>query len=217
MSVCLVLPLKSLHEGKTRLAAALRNSERAALIEQLLAHTIEQAAQFPGLGHTLLVSACEQARARARQYGVRVLDEPVPGLNHALQHARTTLWAEGVAKMLIVPCDLPLLNAEDLRCLADASTPHSVPIAPDRGRRGTNGLCLPASAPFQFAFGDHSFELHRRMSERLQFSVTEVDRPGLAFDVDTPADLVQLRAVSSGTNYTKPVTLGSSRSSIAKS
>jgi 2-phospho-L-lactate guanylyltransferase len=217
MSVCLVLPLKSLREGKTRLAVALRNSERAALIEQLLAHTVEQAAQFPGLGQTLLVSACEEARARAQQYGIKVLDEPVPGLNHALQHARTTLCAAGIAKMLIVPCDLPLVSAEDLRRLADASTPHSVAISPDRTRRGTNGLCLPASVPFQFAFGNHSFALHRMVSERLQLGVTEVGRPGLAFDIDTPDDLGQLRALSSGTDYTDPFTLGSSRSSIAKS
>jgi 2-phospho-L-lactate guanylyltransferase len=215
MSVCLVLPLKSLREGKTRLAVALTNSERAALIEQLLAHTVEQAAQFPGLGRTLLVSACEEARARAQQYGIQVLDEPVPGLNHALQHARTTLYANGVGKMLIVPCDLPLLSAEDLRCLADASTLHSVAISPDRARLGTNGLCLPASAPFQFAFGPQSFELHRRMSERLRLSVTELDRPGLAFDIDTPADLAQLLALSSGINYIDPVMLGDPRSSSA--
>ncbi len=217
MSVCLVLPLKSLREGKTRLAVALSDSERTALIEQLLAHTVQQAAQFPGLAHTLLVSGCKETRARAHQYGIEVLDEPVPGLNHALQHARTALCARGVAKMLIVPCDLPLLSAEDLQGLADASTLHSVAISPDRARRGTNGLCLPASAPFQFAFGDLSFELHRRMSERLQLSVTEVDRSGLAFDVDTPADFAELRAVSSGTNYTDSLMLRSSRSSIAKS
>jgi 2-phospho-L-lactate guanylyltransferase len=119
--------------------------------------------------------------------------------------------------MLIVPCDLPLVSAEDLRRLADASTLHSIAISPDRTRRGTNGLCLPASVPFQFAFGNHSFAVHRVVSERLQLSVTEVDRPGLAFDVDTPDDLVQLRALSSGMDYTDTATLYSSPSSIAKS
>ena len=37
MSVCLVLPLKSLREGKTRLSSALDADQRAALIERLLA------------------------------------------------------------------------------------------------------------------------------------------------------------------------------------
>src|SRR5262249_33062743 len=66
MSVCLVLPLKSLRGGKTRLQAVLREEERAALIQQLLAHTLGEAARFPGVEHTVLVSACEEARTRAR-------------------------------------------------------------------------------------------------------------------------------------------------------
>src|SRR5690242_18146274 len=115
MSVRLVLPLKSLHEGKTRLAAALDANDRAALIDRLLMHAIAQAAEFPGLENTLVVTGCERARARAAQCGVAIIDEPMPGLNHALHRARRAVYDAGAEMMLVVACDLPLVTAQDLR------------------------------------------------------------------------------------------------------
>ena len=192
MSVCLVLPLKSLHDGKTRLSSALDADKRAALIERLLAHVLDQAAVFPGLQHTILVSACEQARARAEQRGASVLDEPVPGLNPALGRALLTVRALKYDKMMIVPCDLPLVDADDLRCLSGAASSQAIAIAPDRSGLGTNGICLPARSEFAFSFGEDSFARHSATVARLRLQVARVERPRLAFDVDTPADLWHL-------------------------
>ena len=197
MSTCLVLPLKSLRDGKTRLAGVLAASERAALISGLLEHVLEQAAQFPGLEQTILVSACAEARACAARYGTSVLEEKVPGLNHALEQARITARAAGATKMLVAPCDLPLLTADDLRCLAAAASLQTIAIAADRAGTGTNGLCLPASAHFEFAFGVESYVRHRMAVERLGLRVATVERTGLAFDVDTPEDLQRLRSFES--------------------
>ena len=194
MSVRLVLPLKSLHAGKTRLAPVLDAAQRAALIDRLVTHAFEQAAQFPGLQNTLLVSGCEKARARAAEYGVRVVEEPAAaGLNHALWRAQRAVSETGAQTMLVIPCDLPLLAADDLRCLVDCASAQAVALAPDRFRQGTNGICLPSSAAFEFAFGRGSYERHRSSIERLHLRVVDVERPGLAFDVDTPDDLAQLR------------------------
>jgi 2-phospho-L-lactate guanylyltransferase len=197
MSLRLVLPLKSLHEGKTRLAAALDAKQRAALIDRLLMHAIAQASEFPGLENTVVVTGCEQAGARAAQCGVGVIDEPTPGLNHALHRARRAVHGAGAAMMLVVPCDLPLLAARDLRCLADAASHDVIALAPDRAKRGTNGICLPCSTAFEFAFGEDSWARHRAATQRLGLRAAEVDRPGLAFDVDTPEDLAELRSLES--------------------
>ncbi|MEP6610133.1 MAG: hypothetical protein ABJA83_15870, partial [Burkholderiaceae bacterium] len=84
--------MKSLRDGKSRLAPALNPVERRALIEHLLARTLRQAAQFPGLERTVLVSACEDARARAKSLGAHVLEEHAPfGLNSALRQAQSAL------------------------------------------------------------------------------------------------------------------------------
>jgi len=195
MSVWLVVPLRSLRDGKSRLASALDPAQRSALVEWLLIHTLEQAAEFPGLKRTLVVSPCEEARERASACGARVLDEPAPGgLNQALRHAQRALSDLDAARMLMVACDLPLLRAEDLRQLASASSVGTVALAPDRSRQGTNGVCLGTRVAFDFSFGPNSFERHLDRVQQLGMRSTIVDTAALAFDVDTPGDLSKLRA-----------------------
>ena len=192
MSLWLVVPVKSLRDGKSRLAPALSAEERRAFNEWLLARTLQQAVLFPGLKRTLLVSACEEACACASAQGVRILKEHTPsGLNEALQQAQRSLHELGATRMLVVPSDLPLLRAQDLGDLASAV----LAIAPDRDRQGTNGLCLDLSVRFDFAFGPNSFARHLDGARRLGLEPTIVQRAGLAFDVDTPDHLRELRTL----------------------
>lgn len=193
MSVWLVVPVKSLLEGKSRLAPSLDHTRRRALLERLLLHTLKQAAHFPGLERTLLVSACGEARARATEFGAQVLEERAGvGLNGALRQAQLALRRLGASHMLAVPCDLPLLEAEDLRRLAQAGSAHSVGIAPDRARQGTNGLCLEASLEFSFSFGPGSFVRHLEHVRQLGMQWSTVESAGLEFDLDFPEDLAHL-------------------------
>jgi len=196
MSTWLVVPVRSLKDGKRRLTPALDAGERAALVERLLVRTLEQAAEFPGLGQTLVVTACEAARACAVACGVRVLDDSGSGgLNDALAQARSTVEALGASRMLVVSADLPLLEADDLRACAQAAagtTGTTIALAPDRAREGTNGMCLPASCAFDFSFGPNSFVEHLDRVRRLNMHAAVVERAGLAFDVDLPAHLSEL-------------------------
>jgi 2-phospho-L-lactate guanylyltransferase len=193
MSVWLVVPMKSLRQGKSRLAPALDPVQRQAFLERLLVRTLEQAAQFPGLERTLLVSGCSETRARAAEFGAQVLQERAGvGLNGALRQARLAVRHRGASHMLVVPCDLPLLRADDLRSLADSGSARSVGIAPDRARQGTNGLCLKPSLEFAFSFGPESFAHHLEQVRQLGMQCVAVESTGLAFDVDLPEDLVHL-------------------------
>jgi 2-phospho-L-lactate guanylyltransferase len=142
---------------------------------------------------TLLVSACSEARARATRFGAQALEERTcVGLNGALRQAQLALRRLGASRMLAVPCDLPLLEAEDLRRLAQAGSAHSIGIAPDRGRQGTNGLCLDASLDFTFAFGSGSLPRHLEHVRQLGLQCVAVESAALAFDVDFPEDLAHL-------------------------
>ena len=195
MSIWLVVPVRSLKDGKRRLAPALDADERAALVERLLVRTLEQAAEFPGLSQTLVVTACEAATACAVRCGVKVLDDGGSGgLNDALAQARSAVEALGASRMLVVSADLPLLDADDLRACAQAAgtTGTTIALAPDRAREGTNGMCLPASCAFDFSFGPNSFATHLERVRRLNMHAAVVERAGLAFDVDLPAHLSEL-------------------------
>jgi 2-phospho-L-lactate guanylyltransferase len=115
------------------------------------------------------------------------------GLNDALRQAQLALRSFGAARMLMVSCDLPLLEADDLKFLADASSATTIALAPDRARQGTNGICLGSEIDFEFAFGPDSFERHVARIRRLRKRVALVERDGLAFDLDLPADLMELK------------------------
>jgi 2-phospho-L-lactate guanylyltransferase len=196
MSLWLVVPVKSLRDGKSRLAPALDVEQRRAFVECLLARTLKRAAQFPGLEHTMVVSACNEARAHASACGATVIEERAPGgMNNALRQAQLALRNAGATRMLMVSSDLPLLQPEDLQCLAAALSAGAIAIAPDRARQGTNGIGLLAAMDFDFSFGPNSFQRHLEQARHLDVDSAIVERTGLAFDVDVPNDLAELRAL----------------------
>jgi 2-phospho-L-lactate guanylyltransferase (CobY/MobA/RfbA family) len=66
-----------------------------------------------------------------------------------------------------------------------------VAIAPDRAGSGTNGLALTPPDVIAFRFGIGSCAAHLGAAREAGVPAVEVHRPGLAFDLDTPADLAR--------------------------
>jgi 2-phospho-L-lactate guanylyltransferase len=106
---------------------------------------------------------------------------------------------DGVTLLAVLHGDLPTLTSPDVTALLAAATGDGalVAIAPDAAGTGTNGLALGPPDVIGFQFGAGSLEAHRRAAKRAGAWITLVRRPGLAFDIDTPADLAAwLAAVS---------------------
>jgi len=97
------------------------------------------------------------------------------------------LAATGTAWITVAHGDLP--RAHGLGVLAPFD---GVTLVPDRRDDGTNVLRLPAGLPFRFAYGPGSFRAHRLQATRLGVSVRVLRHPGLAYDVDWPADVSEL-------------------------
>lgn len=192
MTPWLVIPVKSLRDGKSRLACALEPVQRRAFMDRLLVHILNQAAAFPGLDRTLVVSACGETRTRATVLGAQVLNESGCGLNSAMKQAQTYIRQRGATQMLVVPSDLPFICTEDLQYLSRLAMSKVIVVAPDRSLHGTNGLCFDAALEFGFEFGPDSYARHTDSARRLQRGHAVAKRSGLAFDVDTPHDLAEL-------------------------
>lgn len=198
----LLIPVRSLSDGKRRLAARLDAPARRALNEQFLDHLLEEATFWPELAQTVVVSPCEEVLRRARTAGARALRQPeLPRLdeissetlNAALELARRELQRWGTKELMVVSSDLPWMGSADLESLADCSRDvegrRRVVIATDRAGHGTNALYLPCGASLPFRFGLDSARHHGNAARVMGFPVARVVIPGLAFDVDTPADL----------------------------
>jgi len=207
MNPWLVIPVKSLRDGKTRLASVLDPVQRHEFMDRLLVHTLNQAATFPGLDRTLIVSASSETRARASALGAHVLNESGDGLNAALQLAQESVQQRGATQLLVVPCDLPLLCSEDLQYLSRLGMSANIAIAPDRRMQGTNGLCFDAMLGFRFEFGPDSHARHRDTARRLQRDHAAAITSGLAFDVDTPDDLAEMYRRDSDRTVTETISV----------
>ena len=98
-----------------------------------------------------------------------------------------------VGSLTYLPADLPLLTSDDVSALVLASNDeHTIAVAPDRLGQGTNGLTVPRGVAFVPLLGESSFAKHLRAIESAGLTSRVCERAGLAFDVDVPADLVDL-------------------------
>jgi 2-phospho-L-lactate/phosphoenolpyruvate guanylyltransferase len=103
------------------------------------------------------------------------------------------LEQRGATQVAVIAADLPWLTVEDVGCLIGAAAAGSVAFAPDRHGTGTNALALRLPARFAFQFGAGSLARHRAAAAALGLETVNVERTGLAFDVDEPEDVTLLR------------------------
>jgi 2-phospho-L-lactate guanylyltransferase len=181
--VAVLVPIKAFAQAKVRLAPALDAAARAALAEAMAGQVLMAAASLP------VAVVCDDpgVAAWARAHGALVVWEPGRGLNGAVEAGVAHLAEAGVERVIVAHGDLPL--AHDL---AELGRAKGITLVPDRRDDGTNVICLPATAPFRFAYGPGSFSRHRAEAERLGLPMTIVRDARLAFDVDVPADLAGL-------------------------
>ena len=123
---------------------------------------------------------------------VPVLADTGESLNDALEQARRMLREFGCHEIVVLPADLPRITAADIDALVRAARSGGCSIAPDASGTGTNALCLMGAQPFRFQFGPDSQSLHLREAQHLGLTPQIIHLPGLAFDVDSPADLQRL-------------------------
>lgn len=196
MSLWTLIPARAPEEGKSRLAAVLGRDERARLSESFFRRTLALALQVNDASRTLVVSRSGRVLAIADEMGVLTLQELAHHrLNEALSYAAFTAARGGATAVLSVAGDLPFLTRADLRAMIAAGQgKQGVVIATDRPGLGTNALLLNPVGAIAYRYGEGSFRKHRGEAWKAGFPFRVIRRFGLAFDLDTPAELEEMRA-----------------------
>ncbi len=190
-----VVPVKDLERAKRRLAGTLDPAARRGLSLAMLADVLDALDATPGFDGAAVVSRDADVVELARRRGLRVIPETGAGLNAAVAQAANVLSAdvlsaEGCARLLVMPADLPLAAPEEIAAvLAALPEAPGLTLVPDRHGVGTNGfLCSPPNAVAP-SFGEGSFARHLEAARNAGIPATVLRLPGLGLDIDTPEDL----------------------------
>jgi 2-phospho-L-lactate/phosphoenolpyruvate guanylyltransferase len=193
MGVSAVVPVKDRRGTKSRLAPIIDPGARAGLTLYMMGRVVRAIAEA-GVEDVCVVSPDRMVLEEAKRRGATPLIQESRGLNPALEEGRRRALELGASTLLVLPADLPLLDAGDVRAvLQEAGEAPSAVISPDGGRSGTNALLIQPPDVLPFAFGADSFEAHLGAARRRSLDVRICQRPHLAFDLDTAEDLARLR------------------------
>ena len=102
--------------------------------------------------------------------------------------------------MLTLPGDIPLVTPAEIGRLIAAHRPApSFTIAPSHDEQGSNAILLSPPDAVPLRFGEDSFFPHLAAAEARGIAPTIVHLPGIAFDIDNPADLAHFAQLGSRT------------------
>ena len=181
-STAVVVPIRSFDGALSRLERVLDAAGRKRLMRLMAGRVVAAAEGMP----VHVVTDDAEVASWAAQMGTGVVHVGRPGLSVSVEWAVDRLSASGTERVVVAHADLVLA-----RTLQPAVGP-GLTIVPDRGRDGSNVVCVPTKSGFRFAYGPGSFRRHVAEAERLGMPVTVVDDEELATDIDQPADLRHL-------------------------
>lgn len=185
--------------AKSRLAPVLTGEQRALLARAMLADVLA-AVQGAGLP-TLAVLASDGPAVGQASGGLwwdgsvgQVVPDPGGGMNAAVSAGIRAAMDAGADRVLVLPGDVPLARAEDIRAVLSAAGSESrgIGLVRDRWRAGTNALLLVPPDLVPPSFGATSADRHIGAAQDIGVMAIDLHIPRLELDVDTPADLADL-------------------------
>jgi len=196
MTVPAIVAFKNPMRAKQRLAGVLNAEERAGVACTMLSHVLAALKEASEVDCVIVVGEGPETAALCAYHGVTYLREPVNGgYNDAITFALHRYREKTANGVVVLASDLPLIAAREIDHLARACARGTVRIAVSRDGRGTNGLYLNPPDAIVPAFGEGSADRHCELTREGGIDAEMVRLPGLAFDLDTPSDLIDLHAL----------------------
>jgi 2-phospho-L-lactate guanylyltransferase len=203
-----LVPARSFRTAKSRLSNLGAVATRPAVARALFDHVAATLRAAPGIAGVLVATDGGDVATAAHRHRAEILVDP-PGapLATIIDRGLLHLTTFGAASAVVVMADLPLLDVRDINRLRAGLRTADLVLAPDRGDLGTNALALHLPAKLVTQFGNpDSFPRHRAAAAAAHLAVALVHTRGLAFDLDRPADLVEL--VSTAKALRPPIVRG---------
>jgi 2-phospho-L-lactate guanylyltransferase len=189
----ILIPVKNLSHAKQRLASLLDQTTRTDLAQTMLLDVTEAIASWAGRPEVALVTSDPFASELARQFDFEVIPDSVNrSETDAIEMATHVCQSRGVDFTLVIPGDIPLIQAGEVERILQSAPEEGSVLAPAADGRGTNAAFRRPAGLFPLRFGNDSFKPHLAAARATGKPVVVLPLPGIALDVDSPADLRRL-------------------------
>lgn len=186
----ILIPVKNLSAAKQRLAAVLDQPARTELAQTMLHDVMAAIAAWPSHPPCALVTSDPFAIKLAQQYDFEIIPDPSnPGETGAIEMATEICAARGLKSTLVIPADIPLIQAIELEQIFTQSPAQGSVLVPAADGRGTNAAFRRPANLFPLRFGNDSFKPHLAAAQATGKPCIVLQFEGIGLDVDNPADL----------------------------
>ena len=193
----ILVPIKNLSDAKQRLASVLNSEERVALAQSMCEDVLQTLAHWHSRPPVAVVTSDPFAGDLAASFAFEVIPDDNSGETSAIETATTLCRARGQKQTLVIPADIPLIDARELQEIVDAAPSTGSVLVPDAAGRGTNAAWRSPADLFPLRFGNDSFLPHQAAAKATGLPCIVLDLPGIARDIDRPEDLLEV-AVANG-------------------
>ncbi len=196
----ILIPVKNLATAKQRLASILDQGTRTELAQAMLQDVLEAIASWKERPEVALVTSDPFAAELARTLDFQIIPDDInKGETAAIEMATQVCVTRGVESTLVIPGDIPLVQSSELHRIFKGAPDEGSVLVPAADGRGTNAILRRPAGLFPLRFGNDSFKPHLASARATQKTCVVISLPGIALDVDTPADLKELAAAPGDT------------------
>jgi 2-phospho-L-lactate guanylyltransferase len=189
----ILIPVKNLSSAKQRLASVLPQSARTQLAQAMLHDVVAAIAAWHDRSHCALVTSDPFAVELAHKVNFEVIPDPAnPGETGAIEMATSLCVSRSADFTLVIPADIPLIEAIELKQILEAAPAEGSVLAPAGDGRGTNAAFRRPANLFPLRFGNDSFKPHHAAAQATGKPCVVLQLPTIAVDVDNPEDLEQV-------------------------
>jgi len=189
----ILVPVKNLSAAKQRLAGVLDQPSRTKLAQAMLHDVLTTLHGWKNRPQVAVVTGDPYAVTLATEFGFDIIADPDnPGETGAIEMATRVCVERGVESTLVIPADIPLIQAWELEAIMKNAPATGSVLVPAADGRGTNAAFRRPADLFPLRFGNDSFKPHHAAAQATGKPCVVLNLPGIAVDVDNPEDLEQL-------------------------
>jgi 2-phospho-L-lactate guanylyltransferase len=196
----ILVPIKNTSGAKQRLASILDQPARTRLAQAMLHDVLTTLHNWKHCPRVGVVTSDSYAIQLATDYEFEIIRDPDnPGETGAIEMATRVCVERGDEYTLIIPADIPLIQAVELNEILTRAPEQGTVLVPAADGRGTNAAFRRPANLFPLRFGNDSFKPHRAVADSTGKPCIVLNLPGVAVDVDNPEDIQQLISLPGNT------------------